>query len=300
MTVRTPGVSLCVPVWNPSAYLTEALASAQAQSFRDFELLVVDDASDGDAQRYFPTGLMGDARLRCVRLPRRHGLPGAWNACLELARAPLVKFLFQDDLLAADALERLVEAWQGSEALLAFGRRAIRHEGTLRTQPLLGPEYARLSAAFHAGLAFGGAVRGLDLARAIASGQRHPATNLLGEPSFVLLERDAARRAGGFDRRLRQLPDWDLWLRLLRDRPAAFVDAELGTFRLHAGGATFSQSGSGRQWREELRLLANLERAYGARLEPELRAGLARLRWRTRLRGLRAWLLGRRPAPVAT
>jgi glycosyltransferase involved in cell wall biosynthesis len=288
--MHTPGVSLCVPVWNPSAHLTEALTSAHAQSFRDFELLVVDDASARDVREHLPAQVVHDARLRFVRLRRRHGLPGAWNACLELARAPLVKFLFQDDLLAADALERLVDAWQAGEAVLAFGRRAIRHEGTLLERPLLGSEYARASATFYASLPLGGRVSGLALVQAIADGQRHPATNVLGEPSFVLLERDVARRAHGFDTRLRQLPDWDLWLRLLRDRPAAFVDAELGTFRLHAAGATFSQANPDRQWREELRLLNNIQRTYGRRLEADTRARLARLRWRTRLRGLRAWL----------
>lgn len=291
---RTPGVSLCVPVWNPCAYLAEALTSAQAQSFDDFELLVVDDASDNDVSAHLPAAVKADPRLRRVRLHRRRGLPAAWNACLDLARAPLVKFLFQDDLLVPEALERLVAAWQASAATLAFGRRAIRHEGELRARPLLGAEYAHLSASFYASLPLGGRVLGLDLVRAIALGQRHPATNVLGEPSFVLFERDGARRAGGFDTRLRQLPDWDLWLRLLRDRPAAFVDAELGTFRVHAAGATFSQASPTRQWREELRLLGKLRRGYGRRLTPELRDGLAHLRWRLGLRGLRALLL-RRP-----
>src|SRR5262249_61997367 len=112
-------VSLCIPVWNGAAFLPEALASALGQTFRDFELLVVDDASD-DASAAIAAAA-GDPRLRLLRNERRLGIPGCWNRCLEEARGVYVKFLFQDDLLAPGALATLVNALDGEpRAVPAF------------------------------------------------------------------------------------------------------------------------------------------------------------------------------------
>src|SRR5262245_28937104 len=143
-------VSLCIPVWNGAAFLPEALASALGQTFRDFELLVVDDASD-DASAAIAAAT-GDPRLRVLRNERRLGIPGCWNRCLAEAGGEYVKFLFQDDLLAPGALATLVDALEREpSAVLAFGRREIRHEGD-GDMPLRGEVYRAALEGFYASL----------------------------------------------------------------------------------------------------------------------------------------------------
>jgi glycosyltransferase involved in cell wall biosynthesis len=290
-----PPVSICVPSFDGATRLGEALASALAQTFGDFELLVVDDASsDGSAD--VASGFR-DPRLRVLRGPDRLGLPGNWNRCLAEARAPLVKFLFQDDLLARDALEKLVSALESRpRASLAFGRREIRYEGPgLDDFPLQGALYTEAVRAFHRSLT--GAVSGLELvARAMDDG-RSLTINVVGEPSFVLLRREAALAAGGFDAGFRQLADWELWLRLGLDGELAFVDAPLGVFRIHAGSASASHLTPARLAAENAALLRFILESYGPRLT-------ARARWRLALEALtwrrRRWVaaigeaLGRR------
>jgi len=265
-----PAISVCVPTWNGETYLAETLRSALAQTFADFELVVVDDGS-GDSTWEIAESLR-DPRLRLQRNPAREGLPGNWNRCLQLARGRYVLLLCQDDVLVADALAALHEALEGVPgAALAFGRREILYDGVERF-PLQGREYEDALASFHRSLR--GRVTGIDLVTAALRDGRDLTVNVIGEPSFVLLRREAVLDAGGFDPAFRQLPDWDLWLRLARRGPLVFVDRVLGAFRVHARGA--SAGGLVHVPSENVRLMRGLRRFYGPGLD---RTGRRRLRW---------------------
>lgn len=286
---RGPTVSVCVPTWNGAVHLTECLQSLLAQSFGDFEILLVDDGSS-DASLEIAAGIR-DSRLTIHRNPRRLGLPGNWNRCLELARGRLVKFLFQDDSLAPNAIEELVKAMdRPTLPVLSFCRREIRHEGALQAAPVLGAAYAGHLAAFYGSA--GQPVTGLDLVLAWPRCGRPLSTNVVGEPSFVLFRRDAARAGAGFDTRFAQLADWDLWLRLARRGSLAFVDEMLGIFRIHARGESARNFGHPRLQRDHFLLLGNLSREYGPLLPPEVRRKLRLARWHAGYDWLKESLLG--------
>lgn len=275
-----PRVSICVPTWNGASHVAEALESALAQTHADFELLVVDDASPDRTLEVVAS--FRDPRLAVHRNDRRLGLPGNWNRCLSLARGPYVKFLFQDDLLAPTAVERLLTALEGAPgAPLAFCRREIRYEGPgLEAFPLKGGYYDSVLQGFYA--SFRGTVAGRALvASALEEGRPLP-INVVGEPSFVLLRRDAALKAGGFDDSFEQLPDWDLWLRLAQEGPLVLVDESLGVFRVHgrSQSASFDRL---RVLRENVRLMTRVRRGYGPVLDAANLRRLAWALWRCRL-----------------
>jgi glycosyltransferase involved in cell wall biosynthesis len=280
-----PPVSICVPTWNGASFLGAALESALSQTYSDFELLLVDDGSTDatlDVAAAFP-----DPRIHIYRNHRRLGIPGNWNHCLELARGTYVKFLFQDDVLDRQALAKLVAALEAVPAAsLAFSRREIRHEGPDTADlPLRGPGYSDVVSAFYATLR--GPFTGIDLVRqAVASG-RDLAVNVVGEPSFVLLRREAAVRAGGFDSAFTQVVDWELWLRLARVSPVVFVDESLGLFRVHSGGQSASNHRRLRTVAECVRLLGRIRRHYGPRLGGSARGRLvlAQCRYAAHLAG---------------
>jgi len=296
--VSAPCVSICVPTWNGAGYLAEALRSALAQTEPDFELLVVDDASSDETLRVVAT--FADARIRIHRNERRLGLPGNWNRCLAEARGEFVKFLFQDDLLEPAAVGKLLGALRAVPgASLAFGRRTIRHEGDgARTPLLLGDAYPELQRRFYSSVGRG--VRGEDLVRSALREGRDLTVNVLGEPSFVLLRREAVLKAGGFHPGFRQLVDWDLWLRLAREGPLVFVDETLGVFRVHDRGQSTRNHGSMRIPWEYVRLLTRIRHGYGRMLAREERRRLEAARWgcRRHLAGEALRLLGRRAGLV--
>lgn len=267
-----PSVSICVPTWNGARHLRASLESAFSQTYSDFELLLVDDGStDGTLD---VAAAFRDPRIRVHRNGHRLGIPGNWNHCLRLAQGRYVKFLFQDDLLAPHAVATLVAALEGAPtASLAFSRREVRHEGSRDDLPLLGPGYADVVSRFYA--AFRGAFDGIDLVRQALEDGWDLAVNVVGEPSFVLLRREAAIRAGGFDPRFGQLVDWDLWLRLARGSPVVFVDESLGVFRVHAGGQSAANHRRLRTVAECVRILGHVRLHYGPRLTRAARRRLA-------------------------
>jgi glycosyltransferase involved in cell wall biosynthesis len=296
--MSAPLVSICVPTWNGAAYLGEALESARAQTHPSLEVLVVDDDSDDGSLEI--AAAFKDPRFRLHRNERRLGIPGNWNRCLALAEGAYVKFLFQDDTLEPRAVAALLAALTSvPRASLAFGRREIRHQGPeLEALPLRGDAYAKALAWFYATLP--SPVEGAALVTQALTDGRDLAVNVVGEPSFTLLRRDAALALGGFDTAFSQLSDWDLWMRLARQGPLVFVDDVLGVFRVHHGGASARNHARLRTRWEFVRLLGRLRATYDDVLSDAPRSALRAAHWRYRrhllgevLRALPRWARGR-------
>lgn len=256
-------VAVCIPTRNYGRWLGQTIGSVQAQTLRDLEILVCDNASTDDTAAVVGALAAGDARLRYLRHERDLGMVGNWNACLERVSAPYVKVLCADDLLEPTCLERqaaLLDAHPAA-ALASCARRLVDEQGA--------PTGPVLAFSDRAGFTGGDEVIG----RCLVDG------NVVGEPSAVLLRRGALDR--GFDPAYRHLTDLALWLHLLERAGLAFTPEPLCRFRVHGDQATRHNVASGVAQAEELRLLARYLRW------PGVAAG-------DRLRGLRrGWYLWR-------
>ena len=100
-----PAVSVILPTHNRAALLRQAVASVQAQTFRDWELIIVDDGSTDDTAAVAEALSAQDARIRVVRQPNRGGA-AARNAGIRQARGTFVAFQDDDDLWHAEKLSR--------------------------------------------------------------------------------------------------------------------------------------------------------------------------------------------------
>ena len=114
-----PLVSILLPTYNRRDYLRAALASALAQSFRDFEIIVHDNASPADPVDVVES--FGDPRVRYYRNPRNMGTTGNVLAAYARARGKYVAILGDDDLWHAEFLATLVAPLEADDSLaLAF------------------------------------------------------------------------------------------------------------------------------------------------------------------------------------
>jgi len=105
-----PRLTIGLPVYNGEMYLAESIDALLGQTYKDFELIISDNAStDGTAgicQRYAEQ----DSRVRYIRQPTNIGLAPNHNAVVEQARGELFKWAASDDLYARELVERCVDA----------------------------------------------------------------------------------------------------------------------------------------------------------------------------------------------
>jgi glycosyltransferase involved in cell wall biosynthesis len=217
----SPSVSVCIPVYNGRRFLAATIDSVLAQTWRDFELVVLDNhSSDGsaDVARGFD-----DPRIRVERNPATLPLPQNWNRTVELGRAPLVKLLCADDLLQPRCLELQVPPMLADPGVtLVSGRRDMIDE------------YGRVIAPRRGLAGLTGPRSGAEVGRRVVRNGANP----IGEPGGALFRRDTFLAVGGFRAQRDLIMDLDLWMRLLRRGGFVGCAETLAAFRI--GGSTLS------------------------------------------------------------
>jgi glycosyltransferase involved in cell wall biosynthesis len=133
-TVGTPQVTVLMAVYNGARYLPEAIDSVLAQTLRDFELIIVDDASDDHTPTILAAYASRDERVRVVRNDSNIGAYPSANRGLGLARAPLVARLDADDTSEPGRLAAQVAFLERHPSclLVGSGYRSIDAAGRLR------------------------------------------------------------------------------------------------------------------------------------------------------------------------
>jgi glycosyltransferase involved in cell wall biosynthesis len=217
VTAAVPKVSVCIPTYKGGRTIGPAIASVLAQTFADFELLVIDDCSPDDTAEV--VGGFRDPRLRYLRNGTNLGPEGNWNRCLSEARGRYFKLLPHDDLLAPQCLAVQVaalDADRGERIALTFSARHV-----------LGPDGTVLMQRGYPG-AQGGVLRASSV---LASCLRR-GTNLIGEPGAVMFRRKLVERVGTFSAAHPYVIDLDYWCRLLDHGDAHYTPAPLASFRV--------------------------------------------------------------------
>ncbi len=126
-----PLVSVITAAYNAEAFIAETIASVQAQSLDDWEMLVADDASGDRTAEIVERCAADDPRVRLIRLERNGGVARARNAALAAARGRFIAFLDSDDLWLPQKLERQVAFMQEKDAAVSYTSfRRINEDGS--------------------------------------------------------------------------------------------------------------------------------------------------------------------------
>lgn len=231
-------VSVCIPTYNGSAYLRQAIESARAQTHSDFELLIVDDDSSDDTFQIVQELARLDSRIRAHRNPQRLGLAGNWNRCLELAGGEWIKFLFQDDYLRPTCVELLLGLAERTGATLLACQRDLEFDAGLPAE--FKNSFVRYVVENELAGRFPNANGAISAAEFAAHVALYPSLNCIGEPTAVMFHHSVVERFGRFNPELRQLVDWEYWMRIGVSDGLHYLDESLATFRVHRRAATFS------------------------------------------------------------
>lgn len=248
-----PKVSVIIPSYNCARFVASAVESALAQTFRDFEVIVVNDGSTDETE-----AVLSPFQGRIVYIHQENcGLPGARNRGIAAARGELIALLDADDRWLPDKLEAQVGAFAPADVGLVYSDiRVDFDEGGVKEPSYL----AALPADRREGLL-------LDVVL------RSPCFIC---PSTAVLRRSMLERVGGFDAAMRYFEDADLWLRLGRHCRAVLVPRVLAVKLQRVGNMSRNVDRMTefeiRVWRRALR-----EAGFDARQRAEARRELARV-----------------------
>ena len=154
-----PKVSILVPVYKAEKTLDACVESILAQTFPDFELLLIDDESPDRCPEMCDAWAKKDPRIRVLHPAKAGpGPSGARNAGVQAAAAPWLTMVDSDDTIAPDLVEKLLAGAEttGQKALFAPGRQGplpssnrSRPRGRSRSQMSPSSAYGRCVPALH-------------------------------------------------------------------------------------------------------------------------------------------------------
>ncbi len=210
-----PSVSVCIPVYRGEQFLAETMRSVLDQTYRDFELVVLDNASPDATGRIARS--FDDPRVRVETNPTTIPQPENWQEAVRRCRAPLIKLVCADDLLHPRCLEYQVGPMEADPGLAVVAAR--RHMIDERSRVLVPRRGLR-------GLV--GVRSSVEVARRVVRYGANP----IGEPGGVLFRRRHYFAVGEWRPERRWVMDLDLWMRLLQYGEFLGLPETLAAFRI--------------------------------------------------------------------
>jgi glycosyltransferase involved in cell wall biosynthesis len=248
--MSVPAISVAMSVYNNAAFLDQAVESILAQSFGDFEFLIVDDGSNDGSSEILDTYAARDRRIRIIRQENR-GLIASLNRLLDEARAPLIARMDGDDISLPLRFERQIAFLEAhpDHGVVGSWSRDIDASGRTRAGEFREPPTS------HEAL--------------VARADKGP---LLAHSS-VMMRSEVVRQAGGYRAAFRHCEDYDLWLRLSERTKLCSLPERLLLYR-HSLGQVSCAHVFAQQIGAAIAFEAHAERIAG---RPDPTAGLERL-----------------------
>jgi len=198
-----PVVSVILPTYNRAYILSRAIQSVLNQTYSNFELIVIDDASTDNTERV----VLGfkDSRIRYIRHEENKGGAAARNTGIRYAEGDLIAFQDSDDEWLPPKLEKQVGILQEASAEVGVVYSGFWKIGTNKRVYIPSANIIHKEGNVH-----------VDLLK----------NNFVGTPAAVI-RRECFEKAGAFDERLPRLQDWDLFIRVSRFYEFRYIDEPL-------------------------------------------------------------------------
>jgi len=211
-------ISIITITRNRAGFISEAIESALEQSFSDWELIVIDDASEDDTREIVEEYIVRDSRIKYFRNDGHLRISKSRNKALGSARGEYVAVLDSDDVWSdRDKLKKQYGFLEGNKDYVLIGGGVIVID-----------EYGKETRRYF---------------------NRESDENIRGKILFqnqfahssVMFRREAALKAGGYDENLNIGEDYDLWLKLGTLGKMANIKEHLLKYRVHGGNVTLKR-----------------------------------------------------------
>jgi glycosyltransferase involved in cell wall biosynthesis len=221
-----PRVSILLTCYNHSRYLPEALGGILAQTFKDYEIVAVDDGSTDGTREWLQAQ---EVPIQCIFNETNLGTYASLNVALARARGEFIAILNDDDLWAPEKLERQIRLFEEHPqvGLVHTDGSFIDGEGKPMEGSPLGFEFPRTET--------GDVLLSLIYQNKIIA-------------SAALVRRECFDRLGGFNEAYFGSGDWEMWLRIAEEYEIGFVPEPLTFYRVHGENASHKLE---RIWRDD-------------------------------------------------
>lgn len=202
---KRPTVSVIVPVYNRVHLLPRAVNSVLNQTYRDFEIIVVDDGSTDNVKEVVEKLQKKDERIRYIRHEKNKGAGAARNTGIEAARGRYIAFQDSDDEWLPEKLEKQIKAFENVSSIV----------GVVYSKCLRLKEGKKIYAPFSWIKQKEGNIHKEFLKE-----------NFINTP-MIIVRKECFEKAGKFDETLPRLQDWELVLRLSKYYHFKYIDEVL-------------------------------------------------------------------------
>lgn len=265
---QTPLVSVIIPAYNCARFINDTLLSVYKQTYRDWEIIVVDDGSTDDTKDALAPHM---ERIRYCFQENR-GAAAARNAGVRTARGDLIAFLDNDDIWLPEKLEVQVRAMQNwPDCGLVFTDGKTFTESGIRSDSVIS---GRLHGWINENKVSDPMVAKGWFARELFF------VNEISSASSVMVRKESLETVGDFDERITITDDYDLWLRIAQRYPVVLIRSCLYMWRWRNDSQSGAISDRQHRWRESSIIV--LEKHWPVapkEIRSTVRAHLAKMYW---------------------
>ncbi len=202
-------ISVVLPVYNGEKYLRESIDSVLAQTYSNWEMLILDDCSSDSSPEIAKTYASKDSRIRYIRNEKNLGLPANLNKGFSLARGSYLTWTSDDNRYKPAAFEKMVLGLRENNAQFVFASCRIIDEA--------GTEIEYISV------------------------DENSAKEVIGRNSVgacFLYTREVYETIGDYDPGLELVEDYDYWQRVFAEFSVTTISEYLYDYRWHSGALT--------------------------------------------------------------
>ena len=245
-----PLISICIPTYNAGKHFEPCLQSALAQTYPHCEILISDDGSTDTTLEVVTNYQQKHANIRLVQNPIK-GMVANWENCILQANGNWIKYLFQDDVLEPDCVQKMLALCRSHNVDIGFCRRNFIVEDNAPPESI---EYTQVAnkaeTIFSPGL-----ITPSTLAAAV---KKYGTENIIGEPTCLLFHKNILEKAGTFNRHFYQSVDLEFALRAAFIAGIAFTNEALAHFRIHGGSQTSNNTAAKPKPEQQVRRLRSM------------------------------------------
>ena len=205
-----PLVSVIIPTYNRSRLLGRAIASVLNQTFQDFEIVVVDDASSDDTLDVLNELSLQDSRIKVIKLDTNQGAQRARNEGIKACVGMYVAFLDSDDEWLPDKLTKQLTIFKRDNRVgVVYGAFYWKNSGH--------DELKKQKPRFKGNI------------------YRDALIHWIADTNTLMVKKDVLFQSGLWDERVRSFQEWDICIRLARQTLFDYVPEPLAVYHRHDG-----------------------------------------------------------------